>query len=942
MIRDSESSEEVAALVPAGTGALAVTAEGEVERLTRLQAAERLRGGSVLVCHAGFTASRLGAKPPPRRPDLHDILEFFAFIRPAEQCTPSPRGVARALGLPLPETPEEEAIALFRALGRLRADAGHPDYPYQDFFWPVASALAQVNWSWTPHLPAPPANLPGAGLEVWTRLPEWSERGSRTPRGTADLTPERVAAGLRAVLGPERSPREGQTDYALAAAQAFGGGKETALVLAEAGTGIGKTLGYLAPALLWAEETGGPVWISTYTKNLQRQLDAELARLFPDPMQRNRHVAVRKGRENYICLLNFQEAAGLAALGGRGVDPVTLGLIARWVRYSRDGDMVGGDFPAWLGSLEGLTDKRGECLHTACSHYRKCPIERAARRARQARVVVANHALVLSRAAQDLHLPPDANEGERMGEPPSHLIFDEGHHLFDAADSAFSAHLTGTELSDLRRWVRGPEARGRLRVRGLAERIGDLIDDLPDGPDLIRQAQRAAADLPGPGWQGRLRQESPAGPCEAFLAALRAHVLEKAEVRTSGAQMEAAVHPAPDVLVRAGGLCGDVLLALETPLADLARGLRAAIDRAGEPDAPPHEPATLSRMETAARALERRAHGLIAGWRRMLAALAEGAPDSFVDWASLDHAFGRLADAGLHSHYIDPMVPLAAHVYGPARGVIVTSATLRDAPDEPGTDDPEGWRSAAVRLGASRLPRPPVTAAVPSPFDYAAQTRVFVLTDVGRDDTSDVANALAELFLAAGGGAVGLFTAIRRLKAVYAELAPRLGEAGLPLFAQHVDAMDTGTLVDVFREETDSCLLGTDAVRDGVDVQGRSLRLMALDRVPWPRPDILHKARRAQAGGRTLDDEIVRLRLKQAYGRLIRHEDDKGVFVVLDRRTPSRLLAALPPGVSVARVPLCEATAEIRSFLAAPPQPPIEQGKDDNPDNKRVHQGNDA
>ncbi len=358
-------------------------------------------------------------------------------------------------------------------------------------------------------------------------------------------------------------------------------------------------------------------------------------------------------------------------------------------------------------------------------------------------------------------------------------------------------------------------------------------------------------------------------------------------------------------------------MALEIPLADLARGLRAAIDGAGEADAPAYEPATLTRMEAAARALERRAYGLIAGWRRMLAALGEGAPDTFVDWASLDHAFGRLADAGLHRHYLDPMAPLAAHVYAPAQGVIVTSATLRAGPDEPHTDDPEGWKGAAERLGASRLPCAPVTAAIRSPFDYAARTRVFVLTDVARDDRSDVANALAELFLAAGGGAIGLFTAIRRLHAVYKELAPRLGEAGLPLYAQHVDAMDTGTLVDVFREETDSCLLGTDAVRDGVDVQGRSLRLIVFDRVPWPRPDILHKARRAQAGGRALDDEIVRLRLKQAYGRLIRQEEDKGVFVVLDRRTPSRLLTALPPDVTVARVPLAEAVAKIRRFFAA-------------------------
>ena len=101
------------------------------------------------------------------------------------------------------------------------------------------------------------------------------------------------------------------------------------------------------------------------------------------------------------------------------------------------------------------------------------------------------------------------------------------------------------------------------------------------------------------------------------------------------------------------------------------------------------------------------------------------------------------------------------------------------------------------------------------------------------------------LFEAAGGGGLGLFTSIARLRAVHDRIAARLEHAGLTLYAQHIDAMDTGTLVDIFREETHTCLLGTDAVRDGVDVPGESLRLLVYDRVPWPRPDH-HASRTAQ------------------------------------------------------------------------------------------------
>ena len=156
-------------------------------------------------------------------------------------------------------------------------------------------------------------------------------------------------------------------------------------MLAEAGTGTGKTLGYIAPASLWAEKNGAPVWISTFTRNLQRQIDQETARLYPDPEERRRRVVVRKGRENYLCLLNLEDQtlgrpAALTA-------PSPLGLVARWALATRDGDMMGGDFPGWLTDLFGpgavwpLADRRGECIHSACPHYSTCFVEQSIRRA---------------------------------------------------------------------------------------------------------------------------------------------------------------------------------------------------------------------------------------------------------------------------------------------------------------------------------------------------------------------------------------------------------------------------------------------------------------------------------------------------------------------------------------------------------------------------------
>ena len=231
----------------------------------------------------------------------------------------------------------------------------------------------------------------------------------------------------------------------------------------------------------------------------------------------------------------------------------------------------------------------------------------------------------------------------------------------------------------------------------------------------------------------------------------------------------------------------------------------------------------------------------------------------------------------------------------------------------------EEWSAAEARTGALHLPGATSNFAADSPFDYGAQAEVLIVTDIGRGDLPALAGAYARLIEAAEGGTLGLFTAIQRLRAVHARIADRLAREGLPLLAQHVDPIDTGTLVDMFRDDPHASLLGTDALRDGVDVPGESLRLVVMERVPWPRPTVLHAARRLAAkdhgGGSAYDDRVVRARLAQGFGRLIRRQGDRGLFVVLSSAFPSRLLSAFPPEVSVSRLPLDAAVARVRSRL---------------------------
>jgi ATP-dependent DNA helicase DinG len=643
--------------------------------------------------------------------------------------------------------------------------------------------------------------------------------------------------------------------------------------------------------------------------------------VFPDPAVRARKAIVRKGRENYLCLLNYQEMAQTSALGT--ADAVGVALTARWISATRDGDMTGGDFPAWLPSLFGigpaaqvspqnLVDRRGECVHAACTHYRLCFVEKAIRASRRADLVIANHALVLTQAAFDGARAAKGLKTDAETTALKRIVFDEGHHLFDAADNAFSACLSGQEAAELRRWIRGPEGRGR-RGRGLEQRLDDLTADRQDARQALTEAIRAAAQLPGEGWSGRIAPPSgeinPIGPVEAFLAAALEQVRARSDPRGGDLGQECSAKPATPAVLEAAPHAARALAAVEAPLLALARGLEDLLDdEAAELDA-----SARARIEGALRGLDRRARMTLPAWRSMLQGLVEddqGEDDpDFVDWISAEIMYGRVIDAALRRHWVDPTIPLEAAVIAPAHGVMVTSATLTD----PALEDP--FELARLRTGAARLAEPAKTVRVESPFDYSAQARVFVVGDVSRDDARQVAAAMRELFLAAGGGALGLFTAIRRLRAVHELLVGPLAQKGLSLWAQHVDPLEVGALVDVFRAEEHSCLLGTDAVRDGVDVPGRALRLIVFDRVPWPRPDLLHKARRARFGAKGYDDAIARARIAQAFGRLIRRADDRGAFVLLDAAAPTRLFASLPPGVEVQRVGLVDAVEAVGEFL---------------------------
>jgi ATP-dependent DNA helicase DinG len=461
----------------------------------------------------------------------------------------------------------------------------------------------------------------------------------------------------------------------------------------------------------------------------------------------------------------------------------------------------------------------------------------------------------------------------------------------------------GQDSIELRRWIVGPEGRSRGRRRGLAARLMDVASYDEEGGRALEAAIDAAKAFPSDGWLQRLNEGAPFGPIEALLAEVRGVVYARSKAQEAGYGLETELAEPDGALVSQAAAAMQALEALQKPLAALGRRLEAVLE-----DAPDWlDSAARARVEGAIRGLSWRRETL-AAWIALLARIGGEADPEFVDWLAVERIDGRELDVAIQRRWLDPTRPLAAAVLAPADGVLVTSATLRAG---------ENWSAAEARTGASHLPLPAERFEAESPFDYASCSEVLIVTDIPQGDIASLAGAYARLIEAAEGGTLGLFTAIQRLKAVHARIADRLARGGLPLLAQHVDPIDAGTLVDIFRDDPRASLLGTDALRDGVDVPGDSLRLVVMERVPWPRPTVLHAARRMAGGGSAYDDRVVRARLAQAFGRLIRRQGDCGLFVILSAAMPSRLLKAFPPSVPVRRVALDEAIARVEERLCA-------------------------
>jgi ATP-dependent DNA helicase DinG len=254
----------------------------------------------LLMLNAPLVASRLGY------PDLSglDLLELFAFVYPARFMVPTPKGLAHALGLAEPAG-DDAVPALLQVTAEVLLSACNADaWPMREGAWNALQSLTKLRWPWAALLNPRVRQPEKAERWLFARLPEWDETPERPQPAPITLEDDAVVARLAALTGSTAEIRPGQRAYAAESAHVFNPRRREELphmLLAQAGTGIGKTLGYLAPASLWSQSSGGTVWVSTFTKALQRQLRRESRRAWEGVREDgSQPVVVRKGRENYL------------------------------------------------------------------------------------------------------------------------------------------------------------------------------------------------------------------------------------------------------------------------------------------------------------------------------------------------------------------------------------------------------------------------------------------------------------------------------------------------------------------------------------------------------------------------------------------------------------------------------------------------------------------
>ena len=691
---------------------------------------------------------------------------------------------------------------------------------------------------------------PGSFADLPFDEPELAQGGPGPYRPAGDwgyVDPQSVARLLSAGSVLEKSVpafqyRQQQAEMAEEVAGAFNDHK---FLLVEAGTGTGKSLAYLVPALLWAAAGGPRVVISTGTINLQDQLwHKDLPQLLKC-LGLGVRVALAKGRGNYLCLRRWE--AALADGPAPGQESRLFARVLVWISETRSGDRVELNLnlqeeEIWL-SICAHSD---HCLGAQCRHFaRGCFVSRSRREAESAGLIITNHALLFSDLkANNLILPAYGP-----------LVIDEAHHLEDAA----TEHL-GRQVSrrDLRRWL--------TAVAKAVTRCWELVPPSEAGTwmdGLVSLREDA----------GRLRLEA-----EGFFSLVRA--LVSGDREASGGEL---------INYRIKDGCfGDNYGPLWAEYRNLAGGLRTVLGRIRK-IAGLLQAWTVENDAWAGRLKD--FFQLSSGGEEFVEGLEfifEGGDQSFVNWVSVSGQ-GDWYQVSLHASPVRVGEILYQKLFSAAGAVVLTSATLTVN----GSFNFFSERVGIDRVDSARV----IKKQAESPFAYERQSLLCLVRDlpqqgleVERGYLEAVASAVRDLATVTGGKTLVLFTSHRVLREVHALVREDLEEEGIDLFGHNIDG-NRSRLVEEFKLSRRAVLMGAASFWEGIDVPGDSLTCVVIVKLPFAAPSapvLEARMEDLEMCGRSSFYEyylpLAAIRFKQGFGRLIRTESDRGVVVVLDRR----------------------------------------------------------
>jgi len=682
--------------------------------------------------------------------------------------------------------------------------------------------------------------------------------------------------------GFEHRPQ--QADMAQAVVTAF---NEDKIATIEAGTGTGKTLAYLAPAIRWALQNKERVVVSTNTINLQEQLIKKdipfLQTVMPQPFT----AVLVKGRGNYACLRKVYEADSELDLADEE-EREELHALIDWAKSSKEGSKADLSYLPSDTLWEKIGAESDTCTRSRCAFFRDCFVNKARRNAGRAHLLVVNHHLLFA----DLAIRHELGDaGDAAVLPPyERIIFDEAHHIEDVATSYFGDHITRAGLqrmfSRLHRQqkamlkgylhsalTRVSRLRG-ARTEGVRETITRLITDrlVPGVISLSDDTQELMDHI-----YDQVKSLAPDAQSEEIKLRLIPEVAEN--VRDKGL----------------GNLIRDHLQALyafSDQLLVLVKELDKAQDLAGE------DWSSLI-IEIRAQALRLTAAGQI------IEDVVFQYDEDHIRWIEIKPGFRTRHIVRFLKSPLDIGAMMQKAVYESFGTVVMTSATLT-------VDGKFDFLEQRIGLQSVKPDRR-IPLLLPSPFDYQKQAMLCIPVDIPEPGQPTYTKELVQLIYRAlaisQGRAFVLFTYYGLMNIVHRQLEDSLHLLGINALKQ--GQMNRHDLLNQFRQDKTSALFGTDSFWEGVDVMGDALELVIITRLPFKVPNEPIIEARYEAieknGGNAFIDYAVPLavlKLKQGFGRLIRHKTDRGSVVILDNRVVNknygkRFMRSLPTCATV-------------------------------------------